>query len=211
MKKYILLTALAIISFSSAVFADPEINLGTCSYPDTLSHGIDITAYKQCLAKFNQCPKNGPYLDVKCVKTVLAKDSTCHQLDQLAEQINASADFIQVQKQAGFSIIDVTYPADGGHQYSLLSPSGCLIDTVVDPRDLDSKLKQQYAKNDFYLEAINKPSFTQKPDGTQSFVIEIEAKNQCRACTVFGTAKIAFNFSKEGKWKTTELLSFTKS
>lgn len=215
-KCFVFASLLALIGFSCAALAvpadaDEPINLGKCSYLDDFKQGFDKSAYQACVTKINQCTKNGPYLDETCVQKTMNGEANCQQLNILAKEINASPEFIQAEQQAHFTILDVTFPADGGHEYAILSPQGCLIDTVVDPRDLSPAIKKKYAKNDFYLEAKKKPVYKQLPDSTHQFTVQIQAKNQCRACAVIGTAKIAFNFSKTGEWKKTELLSFLKS
>ncbi len=210
MKMHKMMIALIIAGFSSAMMAD-ENNLGACVYPDVLSHGINLTAYQQCVTKITRCPKNGVFLDGTCVNKMTEQEASCQQLGEIAKEINVSADFLHLQQQDGFTIIDALFPADGGHLYALLSPHGCLIDTVVDPRDLNPTVKKQYATKDFFLEAKDKPNYLLKPNGTQQFTIDILVKNQCRACELIGTAKIAFDFSKDGKWMKTEMLSFAKN
>jgi hypothetical protein len=196
---------------SSFAIADEPVNLGDCAYPDALKHGFDMAAYQRCVSKMTQCPTNGPFHDGACIQKNMDKEPSCHQLGLLSKLINASPELIYAQQQAGFTVFDVLFPADGGHLYSLLSPQGCLIDTLVDPRDLSSTVRDQYAKNNFFLEATDKPSYSRQADSSQRFTIDIQAKNQCRGCEVIGRAKIAFDFSKESKWKKTELLSFIKS
>jgi len=210
MKKHHVIIALFIASFAHSVFAD-ENNLGTCVYPAGLNKSINMTAYHQCVSKINQCPKNGPYLDGTCVKKQVEQDASCQELSQLAQHLNVSADLIYLQQEARFTVIDAVFPADGGHLYALLSPDGCLIDTVVDPRDLNASIKKEYANKDFYLEAKDKPAYIHQSNGNQQFTADIIVKNQCRACEVIGTAKVAFTYTKNGKWIKTELLSFTKS
>lgn len=210
LKNHIKMAAVILTLFSSinALAAD---NLGECTYPKGLKNGLNMASYESCVAKINSCPKNGPYLDGSCAQQTAEKEATCKELNQLAEQMSASPELVHVKNVAGFSVIDMSFPADNGHQYAILSPKGCFIDTVIDPRDMSETVQSEFAKNDFYLEAKDAPHYLAKEDGSKQFTIDILAKNQCRACEVIGTATFAFNFSKNGTWSKTELVLFEKN
>src|SRR5580700_4785319 len=103
MKMHKMMITLIIAGFVSSAFAD-ENNLGTCVYPDGMSHGINMTAYQQCISKMTQCPKNGVFLDGTCVNKMTAQEASCQQLGEIAKEINVSADLLHLQQQAGFTI-----------------------------------------------------------------------------------------------------------
>lgn len=201
---------IAIISFTVVSTAIADGNLGTCAYPEGLKNGINLSAYEQCISQFVSCPKNGPFLDGKCVQEKVDANSSCKELSELAKQVNASADLITLKNLNGFTSVEVSFPGDGGQQYYILSPSGCLIDTVIDPRDLSPELKQKYANSDFFLETHSPLNHVVFPNKTNRFTIELQVKKQCRACEVIGLANIAFDFAQDGMWLNTQLFSFTE-
>jgi hypothetical protein len=203
LKKLFILSALVFSNFSYAE------NLGTCTFPKALKNGINYSDYQQCKTSLNTCPKHGAFIDDNCLKEK-SQQAFCQQLVDVAKQLETSAEMLSFDKQENFTILHVTYPADGGNQYYLLSPKNCLINTLVDPRDLDASVKTKYAKKDFYLEVIDEPKFSTIANSNKQFTISVEARDQCRACKVIGTGNVAFTFTGNGEWVSTKLLSFTK-
>lgn len=202
MSKIRILTLLAGIALSGTLFAK---NIGTCNYP--LEEKLNYNTYQTCMTKLNTCPKDGVGYNENCIKKTANQTASCHQLKKLASYLNVNPDMINIKSQGNMHIINVSFMADGGHSYYLISPTGCLIDTNVDPRYLSNKLKKEYYKKDFFVEAIGEPSYT-TTNGIQRFTANIAAKNQCRACEVIGTATVNFDFSSNGKWLKTSLVEF---
>ncbi len=185
-------------------------NLGTCSYPKGLNVGLNEKDYEDCSDKMNACPKTATLEDKSCVSEVVKKEKSCKQLVKIAQLINVDPNMISIKQKSHFSMINVSFAADGGHTYYILSPRGCLINTMVDPRDINSGIKKRYSKMDLYIDNNGEPSYTNKR-GIQRFSAAIQAKKQCRACDVIANAQINFDFNKDGKWLRTTLNQFKTS
>jgi hypothetical protein len=187
---------------SSAVMAEGS----SCKLVPTLAQGFNMDSYEACRAKIAACPKRGPYIDTVCVRKVMANESACNSLMHLASSLQVAPNAISVQQKGNLDLLDIRFLADGGHLYYILNPKGCLIATNVDPRSLSARIKQQYAKANFYVEA-HKPEYSHTQD-LQRFKTNLALKNQCRACALLGSAQVNFDFNAEGDWVKTSLIHF---
>lgn len=202
--KYLLMIS-ALMSFSA--FAINKNN-GNCNFIHGLSSALNMQNYQQCSDKINSCPKvNKLTFDKACVSKVIRTEKACQQLDKIAHYLAVSPDQIVAQKKGNMVLLDISFSADGGQQYYILSPNGCLIATNVDPRKLRKDLMKQYAQSDFYIDNHGEPRYT-NDNGIQRFTADIDAKKQCRACEVVATAEINFDFNKNGTWVKTSVSQF---
>lgn len=176
-------------------------NLTGCSYPAGLTPGISMKAYQRCHAKLNACPKDGAYLNKDCIKKVMTAE-TCTQLQKIADHVQMSPEMLSLKQYGKYKVVALNFAADGGHGYYIVSPTGCFVNTNVDPRALDAKLKQKYQDIEFFTEA-SAPVYQKNG----RFISTIVVKKVCRACETIGSAKVLFDFN-DSKKMMASLVSF---
>lgn len=187
------------VLLSSNVLAN---DLTGCVYPAGLAPGINMKAYQLCSKQLNTCQKEGAFLNKDCVKKVMTIQA-CTQLQKIADHVQISPEMLSLKQYGSYKVVALNYPADGGQGYYIVSPQGCFVNTNIDPRSLDAKLKQKYSNTEFFTEA-SAPIYKQHG----RFVSQIQVKKVCRACELIGTAQVLFDFSKSGKQMNASLLKF---
>ena len=181
-----------------------------CVYPPALQLGWDISAFEQCDQAIHRCPLTGMYLDEKCMHEKL-KQKSCTQLSALTKLLDLKADMFTAKKVKDFTQITVNYPGDGGIQYYLLSSKGCLLDTSVNPSNINKKFKKEFAKVDLLNEVNGEPVYSVLPGSGKRFTVKIDGHRQCRACEIVVKATVAFDFTKDNVWKRATLLGFASA
>lgn len=182
----------------------------TCKSYTFLKSGFNLTDAERCQAHLKSCPKTGPVLDQACVKKIVNTDLSCRQLNKLADALNADISTLSFEKLDQFILVDQVFPADGQHNYYIISPSGCMANTKVDPRRLSTSLNKIYKNTLFMIVNWGKPKFQVNPNGTVSFYVLLKVTKNCLACELIGWAKVRYDFAKNGRLVRTTLLSFGK-
>lgn len=181
-----------------------------CKYPDFLSSGFNINNYNQCYKLISQCPSNGLLRDKTCVDKIVSTIPVCQQFGKLAQERKIPANQISAKQMGNFTIINVTFPADGQNSYYIISPNGCFINTNIDPRKLDKSLNENYQKTNFMIVNWGEPSYQRNTDGTQTIRVTLKITDTCIACPLIGYAVINFDFDDYGKLLNQNLVSFNR-
>lgn len=167
-----------------------------CVYPKGLATGLDVDALQRCQQSIKTCPRGKLYRDATCADQKLTQP-VCAQLSALAKHLDMDAQMISAEKAAKYAVIKIDFPADGGEAFYILSPKGCLVDTIVNPTKYDDALKRKFAGKDLFLEVMGAPKYTVQPNGDTRFTVNIEGRDQCRACAVLVKTDVAFDFGKK--------------
>lgn len=196
----------------------PMLGLAATSTPTapsvpTLGSALNLTKASQCskILKACQDSKKGPLSDNVCVQQKVKANSSCAQLQVLADKLETTPDLLDVTAAPnGFAIARKNYPADGQFQNFIVSPKGLIVDTRVDPRQYSSILKMQYPNKDLLITNIDPVQAKTTIDKHTTFVTTLKVSDGCLACSVLGYATTRFNFKKDGSLQTIRLMSFNK-
>lgn len=181
-----------------------------CHSHPFLKKGFNMSNYNSCRIRIQQCPSQGPVPENSCVDQVVKQHSVCNQLKILGELLHADPSALTIEKQGSFALIDHFFTADGHHNYLIITPLGCIIDTNIDPINLNSSLKEQYKHLQLVFVNWSKPVFQSKIDKTQYFTVLIRVTKNCLACQIIGWAKVSFVFNHSGNLKNIVLESFSR-
>ncbi|MFN7095565.1 MAG: hypothetical protein ACK4M7_09405 [Burkholderiales bacterium] len=174
--------------------------------------GFKVNDYQQCNGLIQQCPKQGHFPARECVSKLLAEKSECKQLNQLAQVLNMPADAITVKPLlAKFMLVKSIFYADGQEHDYIMSPTGLLVDTQIDPRKLDLTLARKYKTAEFMMVNYGEPYALDIKHGQYSFIAPLKITKNCLACAPVGMAKIKFTFTPNGKAVSTYLAEFKES
>lgn len=201
-----LITLLLATSFSTAVYAASPV---VCQPLPKDAKDFNVNDYNNCITSVYQCPKNGPFYDNTCVEKAAAQNSTCKSVSAIAKAVNASITQLSFSPVDNYNIVTVTYPADGQVQNYILSPKGCLVDTVVDPRKLSKNLNSQYSTKELMIVNTELPTGKKHDDGSETFSVLLRVTEDCLACNVLGWANVIFTFDSAGNLLSTTLKHFS--
>ncbi len=165
---------------------------------------FNIHKYQQCKQLIQSCP-GGVFADVNCVKKILQTKEVCQQFAKLTEVVSDQP--ITVKQIAKFYLITQNFLGDGQYSYYVLS-NGYLIETYIDPRDLDASLEKKYKKNSFFIVNWGEPRYQKNTDGSQNFLAKFRITDRCLACPSIAFAIIEFKFNKRGDYLGPKLKSF---
>lgn len=186
-----------------SVIAKADIQSHQQYYP-FLSKGFNIHNYQLCKKFIQSCPVD-IFPEPSCVEKIFQTKQVCQQFAKLTDVIGTQ--FITVKQIAKFFLITQTFPGDGQNSYYLLS-KGYLIDTSIDPRNLDLNLGKKYKKNSFFIVNWDEPHYQKNKQGSQSFLAQLRITEGCLACPSIAIAEIEFQFNKKGDYLFTKLKSF---
>lgn len=189
--------------FLFSVVAKADIKSHEPYYP-FLSKGFNIHNYQRCHHLIQSCPVS-IFPDARCLKKVLQTNQVCQQFAKLTDALDNP--LITVKQIANFSLITENFPADGQNSYYILS-KGYLINTNVDPRELDVNLTKKYKKTSFFIVNVDEPPYQKNKDGSQSFLAKLKITKDCLACTNIAFAIIEFKFNQFDDFIDTQLKSF---
>ncbi|NNM58479.1 MAG: hypothetical protein HKM04_01525 [Legionellales bacterium] len=169
-----------------------------------------MSDYNACKAGIEQCPKTGPYYDNSCVSKTVEQNASCQSVSSIAKAVNASITQLGFSPINAYNIVTVTYSADGQVQNYILSPKGCLVDTVIDPRKLSPDLKNKYRGKELIVVNTQPPIGKKNADGSETFTVLLRVTTDCVACTTLGWATISFTFDLHGNLVNTTLKRFSQ-
>lgn len=199
----------AVLLMLFPLFAAAADSTAICNKPSFLKPGFNLNDYNLCKQHISsECPNKGMFPDETCVSKVLKENSVCKQLNMLAQTINMPPSAVNAKAVANFTLIDAAFTADGQHQYYIISRDGCLVNTLVDPRNLDKALAKRYQKNSFVIVTWKEPTYQRLANGEQIFTAIFKVTDGCIACSIVGWAKVEFHFSKNDALTKTVLVSF---
>jgi hypothetical protein len=201
-----LATTLFFMAISVAAYAGSPV---VCKPLPKAAKDFNVNDYNNCITSVYQCPKNGPYYDDNCVTKAAEQNAACKSVSAIAKAVNASITQLSFSPIDAYNIVTVTYPADGQIQNYILSPKGCLVDTVIDPRKLSTNLKNQYPEKELMIVNTELPTGKKHDDGSETFNVLLRVTEDCLACTVLGWANVVFAFDAQGNLVSTTLKHFS--
>lgn len=163
-----------------------------------LQKGFSLKHYTECKTLIGTCPNNGPLPGIHCVKIITAKNKVCSELNNLANQLQTDPSLLTAKQYNNLILIDQFFPGDGQHQYHIITPQSCLIDTHIDPRTLSVAVRKKTHGMNFLIVNWGAPTYKMNADGTQAFDIKLRISDNCLACELIGWAEITLNFDKLG-------------
>ncbi len=169
-----------------------------------LSQGFNIHNYQQCDKLIQSCPID-IFPDANCVEKIFQTKDVCQQFRKLTDILDST--LITVKQIADFSLITEEFVADGQNNYYILS-KGYLINTNVDPRELDVSLAKKYKKTPFFIVNWGEPQYQKNRDGSQSFLAQLKITDGCLACSSIALATIEFKFNQSGNFIDRKLKDF---
>lgn len=198
---------LLLIFMSQAAHAE----LPSCKTYPFLNTGFDMQAYSACKKAFKRCHSQGGIPNLKCVEKIVAASPNCKQLLALSQALESSpATITAYRSEAGYTLINQTFIADGKDNYYILSPKPCLINTVVDPRLLHPQLQTQYENFNFIITNTGMPIAAKESGDERQFIVTLKINKGCLACETLGYAIIKYTFDAQGDLKSTVLKRFTE-
>lgn len=204
------LKTLCLASYMFSILSFANMQPGSHHY-SFLAHGLNLNNYQLCLAKIQDCPLDQQFRNEKCVNRVLKSHHFCNQLRQLAHAINVSASQLSIRVMGPFKILQINFPADGQDQYYILTPTGYLINTLVDPRKLNQALKNEFKDSNFLILNTREPQYQVNANGSHTFTSILRIADTCLACKTIGMATIKFNFNKANRLENIKLEKFEKN
>ena len=197
---------LLFISISVAAYAGSPI---VCSPLPKEAKSFNINNYNACIARIDQCPKTGPYYDHNCITKTVEKNTSCQSASSIAKAVSASITQLGFAPVDAYQIVMVAYPADGQEKSYILSPKGCLVDTVIDPRKLNPDLKKRYLGKELIVVNAQLPIGKKQDDGSETFTVLLRVTVDCVACSTLGWANVSFEFDPQGDLVNTRLIHFS--
>jgi hypothetical protein len=205
-KSKLKLSILGLLIAPALASADPDKQCVNYAF---LKNGFNMQAYQACDAQLKKCPHEHGIPDNACVKKAAEATPDCQQLSKLSKKVDGTLGLLTAEAVAKkFVILTQQYPADGQHNYYIVSPLGYLVKTNIDPRSIDADLKKRYSTEDFYTKTYGDIETKTASNGAPHFTVPLQITKTCSACEVIGLAKVQFNFSSKGKPKKTKLVSF---
>lgn len=197
--------------FGNNVIAEENSNIPSYLHKyDFLSTGFDMKSYQQCKTLIaNSCPSKSPIPD--CAKELVKKQS-CLQLNQLSKAISSEMPFISVMKTQGkVLLVSQSFIADGQTEYSIITSTNQLLDTNINPLELDASLKQKYQKTSLLPVHSGEPKIKfSKSKHQQIIIFPMKAHENCLACKIAMSYDLQFTFNQEGKFNSVSIRNIQK-
>lgn len=193
-------TFIGLLLLPCSLFANGKNNCGPHNF---LFTDFDLEAFSACQTRVKQCPTTGPVPSQDCEKQIYQTDIRCKQSSIIAKKFATPLPYIEALPHSAYVVFKKTFLADGQEQYYILTPAGCLIDTVIDPRKLDSIFSSEHKKETLIIMNDKAPEFQTLPDGTERFVVFLKINRNCKACDEIAKVSVNFDFNKKGKLSTT--------
>ncbi len=169
-----------------------------CKYYAFLKPGFNMSNYQSCQVLIKQCSKKNLSVDQSCIEKLTSRNMACQQFNQLADAVQMPITALKITQAGQFNIVDKIFSADGQHQYYLITPTGCLLDTRIDPRKLSASLANQYKNVDFIFVNTEQPSYSLSDDGNHHFSLKFTIAKNCLACERVGNFSLHFEFNSKG-------------
>jgi hypothetical protein len=165
---------------------------------DYLNGGFNLDDFNQCRFLVKRCvvPKGHLFPDQTCIDKVLESNQCCQQAKKLLVTIDFYYNGLSAEKYENYTLINATSVADGQSDYYIVTQSGYLVNTMIDPVSFNPELsKNSKVKTDIIVN-FNKP--IQKITKDHDIFTAILSARECVACQTNLCAKVDFVFSKSG-------------
>ena len=156
--------------------------------------------------------------DINCVLEYMKKSGASEESMQFTRKIskdNVPGYLDTFEEKGRIDLGAVFFPgrANTNGMYVLLNGSPSLVSTELNWDALDisrdpnySRLKKQYPELQVWTNSAQFISLDANSDGGQTFIFSYLLVNQCHACGVGWTARVAFDFDRNGIFKGMEVL-----
>jgi len=161
-----------------------------CNKQDFLRSGLDIKQFQACQTKIQTCAKIGPMQALSCVNKVVDQTPSCQQTKQLAQTLHNSAAAFKAQSFGKLVLVTETFVADGKQQFFIVTPQGCMINTVY---------SKKYGVAPNLLSNHGTPTYQQYPNKTVGFNVPLVVTKGCMACPVVAKTVTKFQFDQNGQ------------
>lgn len=202
MKRYLLISAALLTVLTVPVFAQTKPI-------SAFVGGINHREAKQCIQAIDKskCKLKDRFPDYKiCVRKVLVSNPECRQSLAFFE-LTGGGIFKEIRRYHQLDVIlaDYVYIADQGTGYFLVMPNGQFIalPLIISKKALKKASGYQKIANRYphvgVWQILNFPVAMKLPNNQYRLVFTQQLKDGCNACALAGTAKVAYDFSADGK------------
>ena len=160
-----------------------------CNSQTFLKSGLNVKQFQQCQEHIQNCPKMGPLPVLACVNKVVATLAVCKQTQLLAAKLQNSAAAFKAREYGKLILITETFVADGNKQYFIVTPQGCLINTVY---------SKKYAVAPNLINNVSPPSYQQFDRNRMGFNVPLVVTKGCLSCPVVANTVTKFQFDTNG-------------
>ena len=137
------------------------------------------------------------------------KLSAHQQLDKFAKLIKMPEHTLSMVETHGYKLVTLHYKADGKLQYYIAAPTGCVVNTAVDPRKVSSSLMKKYPHANWLISSRN--IHVNNKDNKTLFNVDYRITKGCVACQVQGNATVQFTFNSQHLLEGTKLVRWQTS
>ncbi len=193
-----------IFTFPFAAFAQTQSQ----SVPNFVA-GIDKSAAKICAQEIekSKCKLESVFTEYKnCVQNVLVRHKTCKQSLTFFKLTDGGV-FKQIRTYPNMDVIlaDYVYIADQGTGYFLVTHSGQFfaLPLLISNKQLKAapnyqSLVKRYPRLNVW-QILDFPRGVKLSPNRYRLIFTQQLKDGCNACALAGTAKVAYDFSSDGK------------
>lgn len=167
---------------------------------DFLDGGFKMDEYNQCRQFIKKCavPKGHLFPDQECIDKILDENQSCQQTQKLLMTIDFYYNGFSAEKVGKYVLIDAMTVADAQNNYYIVTESGYLVNTVIDPTSFQAKFKKKYKKDSDIITNFNQPKQVTSLKGKDIFTTVLSAR-ECVACHTNLCIKVDFVFSQSGR------------
>lgn len=154
---------------------------------------------------------------VDCVAAIMEKNGAATEAVAFTRLIGGEGYVSSFHERGRVDVVSVAYPFRANDNDGILLVNG--VPRVVDVDDWAYLRHLDIRKDRLYLSLVNRfpkaelwtghhalPKAQRLPDGGQRFVLGYPLLNGCHACELAGTAEVAFDFDRAGKFLGTKLV-----
>ena len=162
--------------------------------------------YHKCETRISSCPLTSRTKQNNCIDK-LASAPSCKQLLTIAKKLNSKINLLTISPKGKALLIQQHFPADGQYAYHILTASGTLIDTNINPEIMNSYIKGQYPNKDFMTFHAKPANVIVFPQGDMTINFPMQAKT-CVACKALFYYNLKFDFDKNGNYQALQMHTY---
>ena len=196
----IITITISLLLLSSPIYACQKV----------LNSMFNLSGFKQCQSLVSRCPSQGPLPNKECESKILETRKVCQQGRALVHALMSRTTLLSMTNFDPYYLVAQYYIGDGKTGYSILTPKGCLVSTLVNPKKVSTSLAKQYRNTSFGIMNLGKPSLKHEPNEPLIFSVPLRITDTCLACRVIGDAVLNFEFTEQGKLAKITLASFSR-
>lgn len=165
-----------------------------------LDGGFNVENFNQCRQLVKRCPipKDHIFPDQDCIDKILGDNNFCQQTKKILNAIDFYYSGLSVEKVGKYVLIDAMSVADAQNNYYIVTESGYLVNTLIDPVAFNTDLSKKCAKKLDIITNFNKPKQITSVKGKDIFTAILSSR-ECVACRTGLCTKVNFIFSKSGE------------